>query len=81
MNIFSLLVKEKHLTNSKTGVSVLLIKLSQLNDILPRKNNGNLTSKFYDRHDDFNFFSIFNFLFYKAIHLHYLHMFFFLSLT
>lgn len=47
MNIVSLLVKEKHLTNSKTGVSVLLIKPSQLNDILPIKNNGNLTSKLF----------------------------------
>lgn len=44
-------------TNSKTGVSVLLIKVSQLNDIFLKTNtNGNLTSKLYDRHDDLIFF-------------------------
>lgn len=37
MNRFSLLIKEKHLTNFKTGVSELPIKVFQLNDILLKK--------------------------------------------
>lgn len=52
----------KYTTDSKTSVTYLVI-------LLEKDVNGNLTTKLYDKRDDFNFLSS-TFLTYVAIYLH-----------